>query len=304
MKLSLIALLLISGMISIFSEVILLKNKDVIRGTIVESGETKMKVQTTYGEVTIDKDKIYKIYITEEDYLKENSTDNSDNKGSDDSSKSEYQIEKERKKRLETSLENNLHYYTQKKIIPIGIGFTVAGLSVNLVSSAIFIPLVIRLQNSTTISFLAAIESGGLFLQTVGIIALIKGCIAYSNYIKTKDTTFENKDTVENYKNTLNMGTGFLVPGILLTSIGLGAGIPIFIMPAFNPEMITDNPGLTTGISWMAAVLSLGVLFDIASIICYSVSGNVMKKWKSGNNISYDLGIKNDTIYSEICIKL
>jgi hypothetical protein len=300
-KIYIILTVLFIGLTGVFSEVILMNNNDVVKGKIVDFGDTRIVVRTSYGEVTIEKSEIKKIYLNETDFENENP---STNKAPVSNEETEKNTKKEAKKEKDLNKEmmmNNLNYFTQKRLIPLSIGFMVAGFAITMPSLMMFSNP--TLLNPISLSFFISLSASGLFLQTIGLVALINGCIAYAKYVKTKDNVYESSDLTENYQSFFKLGTGFLIPGSILTSIGIGVGIPIFLMPTYMYG-VTSNPSYTTGISWMAAVFSLGVVFDILSIVFYGLSNYNMKKWKSANTVSYDFGLRNDNVYTEMIIKL
>jgi hypothetical protein len=277
-----------------FSEIVLLNNGEIIKGSITQFGDDKIIVKTNYGELTVTKADIKKIYIDEKDYDKENTVkipDQSENK------KTNTALQKD-------ILQNNLEYYTQKKLLPLGVGLMVSGFSLGIISIGALTPITVMAPNPVSLSFLIGLSTSGLFLQTLGIISLVNGCIAYSKYMKTKDNVYEKTTATGSFQTFLSLGTGFLIPGAILTSIGIGIGIPVFIMPLYM-RGIESEMSYQFGVAYLAAFFSIGVVFDIFSIVFYGLAGYNKKKWNSFTNaISYDLGIKNEGVYAEIIVRL
>jgi len=104
----------------------------------------------------------------------------------------------------------------------------------------------------------------------------------------------------------IKAGTGFLIPGIICTTVGLGVGIPLFILPSLPNYNITDSTvslPYYQGIGWITAILSIGALFDIASIICLTAANAFYSKWKKNNPVSFDLGYRGNDVFAELKIK-
>ena len=303
MKIYYILFLFFFGLPFLFPEVILLNDKEVIKGTIKEISDDKVIMNTNYGEITLKKTDIKKIYLNENEYNLENSAE--DTKNENESQNETKSLSKLNDKKTQKEiLENNLEYFTEKKLISLGVGFMVSGFSINMATLMIFLPINLTIYNLTTLDFLICLSASGLFLQSIGIVSLVNGCIAYANYLKNKDNVYEKDESTSLYQTFLSIATGFLIPGAILTSIGIGVGIPIFVMPLYLPEAISlGYPGYQIGLGYLITFFSIGALFDIISVVFYSLANSKLKKWKSANAISFDFGFKNNGISAELALK-
>ena len=129
MKIYYILFLFFFGLPFLFPEVILLNDKEVIKGTIKEISDDKVIMNTNYGEITLKKTDIKKIYLNENEYNLENSAE--DTKNENESQNETKSLSKLNDKKTQKEiLENNLEYFTEKKLISLGVGFMVSGFSI------------------------------------------------------------------------------------------------------------------------------------------------------------------------------
>lgn len=103
------------------------------------------------------------------------------------------------------------------------------------------------------------------------------------------------------YKSFLNAGTGFIVPGAILTLTPLIFGtVPIVYAYNFIITNLSSNnnnpfnqPGFYIPFSYYVILIAVGVSLDIPAIIFFVFSGIEYKKWEEKSNLSFNLGFKN-----------
>ena len=288
----------------LFPEIIVTKDGSIVKGEITLITDDEITINTEYAEVIIEKSKINKIYYSEDEYEKEQQKDS---QKTETEGLSEREIEKnEEEKKL-----NNLYYTNYKRFLPLGVGFLAAGVGVNVLTLATMTPFVYyNSSNPILLSFYISLNATGIILDSVGIVSFVQAIINYSKW-KKNEVGYENSESSTLYRTLIRAATSLIVPGAICTSIGLGIGIPIYILPlttsgsdgSYN-DSLYSNPAYLSGISWVSAILSIGLILDAASIVCFGVGMTQSAKWKKENTMSVDVGYRDNSILTEIRIRL
>lgn len=199
--------LFLSLLYASYSEIVILENRDVIKGTITNQDEEYIYMKTGYGELKIKKNKVDKILFNDAEYNESelqnessetekkkrmNSTDYYDNK--------DYFEKKQSKKFISENYSKDALYLVYKKYNGIGIGFCIPGSIILGISVISLIPSLVFCNPflSTTYSEYdyeterytdyQYVNMSGVFLFTffssLGLIGLIFELIAAVNFYK------------------------------------------------------------------------------------------------------------------------
>jgi|GEM_PF-3667660 len=202
-----ILLLFITG---VYSEIIVLKNGNVLNGSIVSQNDTKMKIKTSYGEVIVIKEEIKKVYFDEDDYRKYELADKDlddeeeeikarlDKKRDDDEEEDDRDKDDEDRSLIPRSKLYSYH----KSIMNLGFGLLIPGLILSLAPAVFATPPIVVYFFRTPDPFsndmfcvgfgwyVAAI-SAGLLLDIGAIICFIASGNIYKKWVRKYTVSFE-----------------------------------------------------------------------------------------------------------------
>ena len=198
--------------ISINSEVVILKNGNVINGDIISQNETKMKIRTSYGEVIVIKEEIKKVYFDEDEYneaeLEEEEDrirERIDEDKWDEEEEKEDEEEEDDNERLsedEDSKEQRKRIFSHYKAIKnLGFGLLIPGLVLSIAPTVFATPpiVVYFLKNShpfdneffcVGFGWYAVAITAGLMLDIGAIICLAAAGRMHKKWLKKYAVTF------------------------------------------------------------------------------------------------------------------
>jgi len=92
--------------------------------------------------------------------------------------------------------------------------------------------------------------------------------------------SLKNDVLYQRYKSMLHAGTGFIIPGAILTLTPLIFFTPL-IVSAFSHSgmLLFEYPEFVFGFTWYVGAMAVGLLLDIGAIIFYVFAGKTFNDW-------------------------
>ncbi|MBN2544831.1 MAG: hypothetical protein JXB50_03475 [Spirochaetes bacterium] len=204
MKKIFILMLILFCSITIFAEVISLKNGEKIKGKIISADDNSITVETSFGKMVIDKEKIETI-IYDDSKISEKE-ESKKNKDDDDE-----------EKELENRLKNDILYQRYKSLLNAGIGFIIPGAICTLTPLIFFTPLItsaLQQYGATLFNYplfvfgftwYAGVMGVGILLDVAAIIFFVFAGKTFNDWMNSKKIS---KITIYSDFNGANINLG------------------------------------------------------------------------------------------------